>query len=89
MSTSAELRHCAGAVVAAGSSCEQLSFEQLSSAYSSSRSSCLTTPTDSPHGTVDFRKRYRQDELWAAIRSDYQYLMGDDIIETCKVRIST
>ncbi len=29
--------------------------------------------------------RYRKDELWAAIASDYEYLMDGEIIEQCKV----
>lgn len=31
------------------------------------------------------RRKYRKDELWAAIKSDYNYLMDGEIIETCKV----
>ena len=53
-------------------------------------SSNVSTPLDSPMSTIcraprDFRGRYKKDELWAAIQSDYQYLMDDEIIETCKV----
>ena len=71
-----------------------LSFDSLNS---STMSSAVSTPTDSPYPLglrqrqgsatppTDFRKKYKKDELWAAIASDYQYLMGDDIIETCKV----
>lgn len=47
------------------------------------------TPTDSPSTRVatlsDFKKHYKKDELWAAIESNYQYLMDDEIIETCRV----
>lgn len=46
------------------------------------------TPTDSPSTRVatlsDFKKHYKKDELWAAIESNYQYLMDDEIIETCR-----
>ncbi|GAB1600555.1 uncharacterized protein LOC115209158 [Argonauta hians] len=46
------------------------------------------TPTDSPSARVatlsDFKKHYKKDELWAAIESNYQYLMDDEIIETCR-----
>lgn len=53
--------------------------------------SMLSTPSESPAGTLtredrrDFKKRYKKDELWPAIESNYQYLMDDEIIETCKV----
>ena len=49
---------------------------------------CSTTEDSSASlsvATPGSRKRYRKDELWAAIRSDYHYLMDDEIIETCKV----
>ncbi|XP_064600095.1 uncharacterized protein LOC135466505 isoform X2 [Liolophura sinensis] len=52
--------------------------------------SMLSTPSESPAGTLtredrrDFKKRYKKDELWPAIESNYQYLMDDEIIETCK-----
>ena len=69
----------------------QLSFENMvvTSSTPSVASSGMTTPTDSPYGTVDFRRKYRKDELWAAIQDDYRYLMGDDIIETCKVSVTS
>jgi len=34
--------------------------------------------------SVDSIKRRYKDELWSAIKSDYRYLMDDEIIETCK-----
>ena len=45
------------------------------------------TPTSSPAGTLrrDFKQRYKKDELWKAIESDYKYLMDKEIIETCQV----
>ena len=33
----------------------------------------------------DIKGRYKKDELWAAIQSDYAYLMDEEIIETCRV----
>ena len=38
---------------------------------------------------ADFRGKYKKDELWASIRSDYHYIMDKEIIETCKVRVVT
>ena len=60
-----------------------LTFEGIDSNVSSN----LSTPANSPYPTLsrDFRKKYKKDELWAAIQSDYHYLMDDEIIETCKV----
>lgn len=50
--------------------------------------SFCATPTDNspsrPPTLLDFRKHYKKDELWAAIESNYQYLMDDEIIETCR-----
>ena len=45
------------------------------------------TPTSSPAGTLrrDFKQRYKKDELWKAIESNYKYLMDKEIIETCQV----
>ena len=45
------------------------------------------TPTSSPAGTLprDFKQRYKKDELWKAIESNYEYLMDKEIIETCQV----
>ena len=45
------------------------------------------TPSSSPAGTLrrDFKQRYRKDELWKAIESNYKYLMDKEIIETCQV----
>jgi len=34
----------------------------------------------------DLKRRYQKDELWRAIKSDYHYLMDEDIIEQCRVR---
>ncbi|XP_076464903.1 uncharacterized protein LOC143296731 [Babylonia areolata] len=52
----------------------------------SADSSMAATPTSSPAGTLprDFRQRYKKDELWKAIESNYQYLMDKEIIETCQ-----
>ncbi|XP_067682789.1 nuclear migration protein unc-83-like isoform X1 [Haliotis asinina] len=51
--------------------------------WDESRSS---TPGGSPapHSLVEFKRKYRKDELWKAIESHYQYLMGKEIIETCR-----
>ena len=45
------------------------------------------TPTSSPAGSLrrDFKQRYKKDELWKAIESNYKYLMDKEIIETCQV----
>lgn len=49
-----------------------------SSPTSSLSSSCLSIPAE------DMKKKYKH-ELWSAIRSDYRYLMGEEIIDTCRV----
>ena len=36
-------------------------------------------------GLSNFRNKYKKHELWASIRSDYHYLMDEEIIENCKV----
>ena len=57
--------------------------------FSDSNVSSMGSPGGSPAPYRKGRsslKRFRKDELWAAIRSDYQYLMDEEIIETCKVR---
>lgn len=32
-------------------------------------------------------KRYHRNELWSAIKSDYLYLMDEEIIDACKVML--
>ena len=65
---------------------DELSDSQMSSPGRS--------PRDSPSlpfllgNDVKVKGKYRKDELWAAIESDYQYLMDGEIIEQCKVRVS-
>ncbi|KAL3873508.1 hypothetical protein ACJMK2_036617 [Sinanodonta woodiana] len=48
--------------------------------------SVSSTPGESPSATLreHFRRRYKKDELWAAIESNYQYLMDKEIIEACR-----
>lgn len=69
----------------------QSSFSSCSgSPFVSENSSLNGTPCSSPMGTMrracDFRQRYRKDELWKAIESNYQYLMDKEIIEACQVK---
>ena len=52
-------------------------------------SSPVATPPEQRKKRQEFRGRLRKEDLWAAIESDYQYLMDEEIIETCKVRIIT
>ena len=53
---------------------------------SSMTSSCRSSPLGSPKvSKKDYRYKYTKHELWASIQSDYQYLMDEEIIETCKV----
>ena len=49
--------------------------------------SLVSTPSASPSGTLKehFRRKYRKDELWAAIETNYKYLMDKGIIEACQV----
>ena len=68
---------------------DDTSFDDLSDSQLSSPDT-PTTPSGMDHTTRAQKKdrlrgRYRKDELWAAIRSDYHYLMDGEIIETCKV----
>lgn len=48
------------------------------------------SPSGSPpkftSAAQELSSKYKKDMLWAAIQSDYQYLMDKEIIETCKVR---
>ncbi len=66
------------------------SFDDLGShTFDDLSDSQLSSPgTESPALRTKkiFRGKYRKDELWAAIESDYQYLMDEEIIETCRVR---
>ena len=66
---------------------DELSDSQISSPGRSPRDS----PVPSFHlgHDVNVKGKYRKDELWAAIESDYQYLMDGEIIEQCKVGFST
>lgn len=50
-------------------------------------SSLVHSPTNDSHREVrrELKQKYKKDELWRAIKSDYHYLMDDDIIEQCKV----
>lgn len=52
--------------------------------------SLMSTPSASPSGTLKehFRRKYRKDELWAAIETNYKYLMDKGIIEACQVSFS-
>ena len=45
------------------------------------------SPTDSPvpNNSQDFNKTVKKAELWPSIKSDYQFLMDEEIIDTCKV----
>ena len=45
--------------------------------------STMASPID--QGLSNFRNKYKKHELWASIRSDYHYLMDEEIIENCKV----
>ena len=49
--------------------------------------SLMSTPSASPSGTLKeyFRRKYRKDELWASIETNYKYLMDEGIIEACQV----
>ena len=53
------------------------SFDEWSDSNMSNVSGCNDSPPQ--------KKKYGKDELWAAIQSDYHYLMDEGIIETCKV----
>lgn len=70
----------------------------LSQFTNSTDTSAMSTPAISPSasissfqalvnqkGGLNFRGRYKKDELWPAIQGDYQFLMDEEIIETCKV----
>lgn len=48
--------------------------------------SLMSTPSASPSGTLKeyFRRKYKKDELWASIETNYKYLMDDGIIEACQ-----
>lgn len=48
--------------------------------------SLMSTPSASPSGTLKeyFRRKYRKDELWASIETNYKYLMDKGIIEACQ-----
>ena len=66
------------------------SFDDTFDEFSDSQ---LSSPGDSPSmfrskNKEALRGKYRKDELWAAIKSDYHYLMDGEIIETCRVRNS-
>ncbi|CAH1791757.1 unnamed protein product [Owenia fusiformis] len=68
---------------------ESPSFRQLlrydDSFYNSSEN---PSPVDSPDvkqkGDKEQQKKYKKNELWASIKSDYQYCMDEEIIEQCK-----
>ena len=56
--------------------------------FDESFDSTVSSPTDSPcslRTPKDIKIKYKKDELWAAIESDYQYLMDEEIIDACKV----
>jgi len=44
-------------------------------------SSPTATPPEQRRKRQEFRGRLKKEDLWAAIESDYQYLMDDEIIE--------
>lgn len=69
----------------------------LSQFTNSTDTSAMSTPALSPSTSIssfptlanqksgaNFRGRYKKDELWPAIQGDYQFLMDEEIIETCK-----
>ncbi|KAL4237335.1 hypothetical protein ACF0H5_002053 [Mactra antiquata] len=69
----------------------QVSSQMSSRSHSPSLSeflddSQLSTPAQSPSGTLKehFRRKYKKDELWAAIETNYKYLMDKGIIEACQ-----
>jgi hypothetical protein len=67
--------------------------DQLFSTDTSTCSSPAISPSPTPNTfqTANplkgnrFRGRYKKDELWPAIEGNYQFLMDEEIIETCKV----
>ena len=65
---------------------DELSDSQLSSPGRSPRDSPAPPFLCGIGKDVKVKGKYRKDELWAAIESDYQYLMDEEIIEQCKVR---
>ena len=67
---------------------DELSDSQLSSPGRSPRDSPAPPFLFGIGKDVKVKGKYRKDELWAAIESDYQYLMDEEIIEQCKVRLS-
>lgn len=74
----------------------QVSSQMSSRSHSPSLSeslmddSLVSTPSMSPTGTLKehFRRKYRKDELWAAIETNYKYLMDKGIIEACQTNES-
>jgi len=62
------------------------SHSPLFSEYVAADDSLMSTPSASPTGTLKehFRRKYRKDELWAAIETNYKYLMDKGIIEACQ-----
>ncbi|KAL5008997.1 hypothetical protein ScPMuIL_014578 [Solemya velum] len=48
--------------------------------------STQSSPSISPCQTLKdkYKKRYKKDELWSAIKKNYNYIMDSDIINTCK-----
>ncbi|XP_052767291.1 uncharacterized protein LOC128208037 [Mya arenaria] len=74
--------------------CSQVSSQVSSRSHSPTMSECLlddslmSTPSMSPSNTLlkeHFRRKYRKDELWAAIETNYKYLMDKGIIEACQM----
>lgn len=65
----------------------QMSSRSHSPSLSEYLDDSLSTPGASPSGTLKehFRRKYRKDELWAAIETNYKYLMDKGIIEACQV----
>jgi len=60
--------------------------DQTTTDDSSRTTPCRThSPGPSPAQRRHVSKRYRN-ELWSAIKSDYMYLMDEEIIDACKVR---
>lgn len=51
--------------------------------------STQSSPSISPSQTLKdkYKKRYKKDELWSAIKKNYNYIMDSDIMNTCKVSI--
>lgn len=70
----------------ANDSISSWSLDDQTTTDDSSRTTPLRahSPDPSPAGRRG-SKHYRRNELWSAIKSDYLYLMDEEIIDACKV----